>query len=408
MSHVVTNLSQLPGEGLDIDENEIHNSCLGNFSVGELADMVMCTLKPLDVNSIAFEFRHRAIVQWTLTHFPNWRPPPIQSIYEKRSDKPSEQEPDRKRRLISALNFLSQNTNLRAQMSSTLSSNVTRISTDFNNIIEDDTFNDPFPAFVPSSPISYQVSSEQGKKTEFLGYKAPSTALDRKARLAASIFGVKTSSGAVPMQQYESDVDVDGKLGKRLTWLLRHGALESGLNISDDGYIPLVDILMRPDFNTVTIEDIERIVSKDSKKRYSLKVEDGIYYICANQGHSFEVSNAQLERITNVDQVSVCIHGTFYKSWREIQRLGLCRMNRQHIHFASEAPDASGNIPGMRNGAELLIHLNVEKCLKDGMELYKSKNCVILTPGINGYIPPVYFKYVEDARTHTLLNFKKN
>ena len=99
-------------------------------------------------------------------------------------------------------------------------------------------------------------------------------------------------------------------------------------------------------------------------------------------------------------QAPVCIHGTFYRFWGEIRRTGLSPMARQHIHFATHPPDHLGMIAGMRAHAEVLIHLDVPRCLADGMPLFLTGNAVILTTGFQGIVPPDYFLYVEDAKTH--------
>jgi len=56
----------------------------------------------------------------------------------------------------------------------------------------------------------------------------------------------------------------------------------------------------------------------------------------------------------------------------------------------------------MRGTVQLLIHLDVEKCLKDGIKLYLSTNRVILTEGLNqsGIIPPSYIAKVEEVKGH--------
>ena len=42
-------------------------------------------------------------------------------------------------------------------------------------------------------------------------------------------------------------------MSKKLSWLLRHGAIEEGLNMGTDGFVKLDDILARNDFKGVTL-----------------------------------------------------------------------------------------------------------------------------------------------------------
>ena len=49
-------------------------------------------------------------------------------------------------------------------------------------------------------------------------------------------------------------------------------------------------------------------------------------------------------------------------------------------------------ISGMRKDCNLYIEINIEKCMKDGIKFFESKNKVILSAGSDGYIPRVYLQ----------------
>lgn len=90
----------------------------------------------------------------------------------------------------------------------------------------------------------------------------------------------------------------DVRLSKSLSWVLRHGALSLGLDLSPDGYARVNDILALPQFKQFGRHDVERIVSNNSKKRFCLKIDiDGTPLIRANQGHSLAVPELELEEI---------------------------------------------------------------------------------------------------------------
>ena len=72
-------------------------------------------------------------------------------------------------------------------------------------------------------------------------------------------------------------------------------------------------------------------------------------YILFNQS---QVS-VDMEQITSPDEVSKVIHGTNFKAWNEIQRTGLNKMKRNHIHFAAGEPGSEGVISGMRSTAQV-------------------------------------------------------
>lgn len=50
--------------------------------------------------------------------------------------------------------------------------------------------------------------------------------------------------------------DYDVKISKSLSYILRHGAVKEGLEISSDGYVKLSDILSKPKFSHCTEKKI--------------------------------------------------------------------------------------------------------------------------------------------------------
>ncbi|CAM6098051.1 unnamed protein product [Calypogeia fissa] len=196
-------------------------------------------------------------------------------------------------------------------------------------------------------------------------------------------------------------------LGRALTRILRHQAAELNLEMSSDGYVDVQDILKlamktgsnRP-LSSHSIADVEQAVQQDKKQRFGVKDENGRLFIRANQGHSMEGVKAEglLKRIVSADEVADCVHGTYRRHLNSIFTEGLKRMGRNHVHFASGVPGSEDVISGMRSSCEVLIYLNVEKALTDGMKLYISENKVILTEGFEGVVPPDYFKEVLGLR----------
>lgn len=190
------------------------------------------------------------------------------------------------------------------------------------------------------------------------------------------------------------------KLSHSLSWALRHGAPELGLSMSTDGYVPVEDLLQSsPRFRGCTIQDIEQVVKTNDKQRFHLKTDerDGRLYIRANQGHSIPWVDLQLKPIVP----EVAIHGTYYDAWKSIEKLGLSRMTRQHVHLAQGLPGEV--ISGMRKSSQVFIYVNVEKAIEDGIVFYESENGVVLTNGIDGVIPTKYFSRVVDRDGTVLL-----
>lgn len=184
------------------------------------------------------------------------------------------------------------------------------------------------------------------------------------------------------------------QIGKTLSWLLRHGLEERGLTMREDAYVALDDVMAQKEFSTLSVADIEYIVNTNAKKRYTLLNENGTLFIKANQGHSAEIGE-QIDQTQAFEIITTpftkCIHGTDRKSWKLIEKTGLKRMARQHIHFTRSEPSDQTVISGARSSSTVLIYVDMAKAMADGITFYLSSNGVILTEGVDGTLDPKYF-----------------
>ncbi|KAL9245285.1 hypothetical protein vseg_018954 [Gypsophila vaccaria] len=193
-------------------------------------------------------------------------------------------------------------------------------------------------------------------------------------------------------------------LGRTLTRILRHMANELNLDIRSDGYIKVADLL-RLDLKSRaniplrnhSIDEIREAVRLDNKQRLGLLEENGQLYIRANQGHSLQAVETEslLQPVTSAEDIPVCVHGTYKRFLDSILQSGLKRMSRLHVHFSSGLPTDNQVISGMRRDINVVIFLDVQKALEDGMKLYISENKVILTEGFDGVVPPKYFQKIQ-------------
>ncbi|CAG2055343.1 unnamed protein product [Timema podura] len=209
----------------------------------------------------------------------------------------------------------------------------------------------------------------------------------------------------------------DIALSKLLSWSLRHGAEKEGLDITDDGFINVRDLLNHRLFRgKYTLEDIQRVVAENNKQRFYLRTnqDGGIFANKSQSGTFYQVNYVviTLKKITNLDltpiiderDFPVIIHGTYWQHWDQIRTEGLSRMNRLHIHFSPGEPGDSQVISGMRQSCQIYIYIDVRKALADGLKFYKSKNNVILSPGNErGYIRPQYFSQVVQVSPRKLI-----
>ena len=152
-----------------------------------------------------------------------------------------------------------------------------------------------------------------------------------------------------------------------------------------------------------------QIVTDCPKQRFKLirHPATGAVLIRANQGHTMRSVDAEklLTRLTpgDVDTYPYVVHGTTARAWPMIQKTGLNKMARNHIHFAIGLPDDAGVISGMRGSSAVLVELDLAAVLAAGnIPMYISDNKVILSPGADGSggsIPPQYFKSATNRQT---------
>ncbi|XP_046430308.1 tRNA 2'-phosphotransferase 1 [Neodiprion fabricii] len=188
-------------------------------------------------------------------------------------------------------------------------------------------------------------------------------------------------------------IEHDVQLSKKLSYLLRHGAVKEGLQICPEGFVAVNDILDKVGFHRFTVEDVQRVVAENSKNRFTLKKLNDTLLIKANQGHSLsQVNNLNLKLVENPEYE--IIHGTYFSCWGKIKNKGLSRMNRNHIHFSKGLNFTAG----LRRSAQIYITVDFSKAWQDGLKFYESENGVILCPGnFNGILERKYFLKVSSS-----------
>jgi RNA:NAD 2'-phosphotransferase (TPT1/KptA family) len=104
----------------------------------------------------------------------------------------------------------------------------------------------------------------------------------------------------------------DVALSKKLSYLLRHGAVKEDIHIRPDGYVALRDICRTKGFRGVSESNIRRVVELCPKQRFSMVDFGGQSFIRANQGHTISavVDEELLGRIEAPEQAGLCVHGT--------------------------------------------------------------------------------------------------
>lgn len=116
------------------------------------------------------------------------------------------------------------------------------------------------------------------------------------------------------------------QLSKTLSYLLRHGANKSGLNMRADGFILVADLvyfkvnqqLALPQLKRYNVKDVEDVVVANDKQRFTLLNQNDELWIRANQGHTISVAELELLEIQSPEEIPTALHGTFMDKWQLI------------------------------------------------------------------------------------------
>ena len=191
------------------------------------------------------------------------------------------------------------------------------------------------------------------------------------------------------------------KLSKALTLILRHTAVDDGIQIRPDGFCRVSEVMAHKLISRkgTRLADITAIVEVSDKQRFELRYIDGVQFIRAAQGHSLNevVADDLLTRLHSEDRdlPILCVHVTDCRNVENIIRKGFLAGGtkegyRNHVHFTSDEALVKGLISGRRNMYKVAIYLDLKRAIKDGIAFYISANKVILTAGINGVVPAEY------------------
>ena len=160
------------------------------------------------------------------------------------------------------------------------------------------------------------------------------------------------------------------RTGKYLTLLLRHAPEKESLNMDTQGYVSTKQILEKLD---LTDEDLKWIVDNDNKSRFKFNYDKSKIRAC--QGHSLDWIHLHLQEEI---PPSILFHGTSYGNYHNIKRYGgISKMKRQYVHLSSDINTAK-NV-GSRKGTPMVIQIDTEAMVNDGVKFYRSDNDVWLT-----------------------------
>lgn len=161
------------------------------------------------------------------------------------------------------------------------------------------------------------------------------------------------------------------KKSKRLSWLLRHGASEVGLDMDAAGWVEVEAVLHSLRMSRA---ELERVVAQNDKRR--LELVDGRVRAC--QGHSTDNRAVTVEALeaswTVYADPAPVWHGTRVDALASIAEQGILAVARTHVHLAPSL----GSKVGKRASVHVMLEVDPARVRAAGLELYSAPNGVVL------------------------------
>jgi putative RNA 2'-phosphotransferase len=162
---------------------------------------------------------------------------------------------------------------------------------------------------------------------------------------------------------------------KRLSWLLRHGAIETGLSMDPAGWAAVGDV---QEAVKLSREELEEVVATNTKRRLQLEGDR----IRACQGHSPGGVPVTLEALEASwrpwNNSSVLWHGTSRSALSGIARGGLQPQRRTHVHLSSSRKSTVGK----RAAVDVMLSVDPAVVRSSGVHIFEAPNGVILTRAV--------------------------
>ncbi len=168
----------------------------------------------------------------------------------------------------------------------------------------------------------------------------------------------------------------DHDTSKFLSYVLRHKPDSIGVELDAAGWVEIELLIDAGQKNgrEITINELRLLVENNSKKRFEIS-DDG-KKIRASQGHSLQVDLGYKPMIPP----DVLYHGTATRFVESIQKSGLQKRERHHVHMTSSIETATE--VGSRYGKAIVLKVLSAKMYEEGYVFYQSANGVWLTQSV--------------------------
>ncbi len=169
------------------------------------------------------------------------------------------------------------------------------------------------------------------------------------------------------------------KLSKTLSYLLRHAPQDGNLDLDEQGFADLEEVLaalIEMGWNNLSVEELQKKLLAPDVKRFEVQGEA----VRACYGHSIDV---QLE-YPEIEPESSFYHGTSPGAWDKITNEGLKPMGRRYVHLSWTQKEALR--VGHRHHPEPVL-LEVQASEADEVTFLKAGPVVLAE-----MVPPKYLR----------------
>ncbi len=162
-------------------------------------------------------------------------------------------------------------------------------------------------------------------------------------------------------------------ISKFLSLILRHNPDKIGLKLDENGWADVTELLKKakqhqPQLNRTLLKEV---VETNDKKRFAFN--DNQTRIRASQGHSVQIDLNYKSK----QPPKFLYHGTVAKFIDAIEKKGLLKMSRHHVHLSEELETATK--VGSRRGKPIILTIRSAEMHANGIEFFQSDNGVWLT-----------------------------
>ncbi len=173
------------------------------------------------------------------------------------------------------------------------------------------------------------------------------------------------------------------RISKFLSYVLRHQPDSIGISLNEQGWTSTTTLLeqMSLQGKKVNLEGLKEVVEKNNKQRFSFN--EDLSMIRANQGHSVSLDLGY----SAIEPPGVLYHGTATRFIDSIQKTGLEKRNRHHVHLSAETATAK-NV-GQRHGKVIILDVHAKEMHEAGYKFFISENGVWLTD----HVPTDYIDF---------------